>query len=237
MGDLRSNYRYLTPLLVDAGFRVVTTDLRGHGESDATFADYGDEATAQDISNLIRELGTKASVVGNSMAAGSAVIAAAENPELVDRLVLIGPFVRESASISTFEKLLFRVLMARPWISAAWRAYLPKLYAGTRPDDFEEHLTNIAASLKRPGYAQAFSKTSRTRHTTAEQSLAALKVETLIVMGELDPDFPDPRAEAEWIGAATKGTSVMIPDSGHYPQAQQPERVAKAMLTFLEHHA
>ena len=42
MGDLRSTYRHLAPALVEAGFRVATMDLRGHGDSDATFSRYDD---------------------------------------------------------------------------------------------------------------------------------------------------------------------------------------------------
>lgn len=33
LGDLRAEYRFLTAKLVEAGFRAVTMDLRGHGES------------------------------------------------------------------------------------------------------------------------------------------------------------------------------------------------------------
>ena len=33
MGDLRSEYRALRPLLQQAGYRVVTMDIRGHGET------------------------------------------------------------------------------------------------------------------------------------------------------------------------------------------------------------
>ncbi|HZB96601.1 MAG TPA: alpha/beta fold hydrolase, partial [Herpetosiphonaceae bacterium] len=42
MGDLRAAYRYLAPVLREAGYGVACTDLRGHGESDATFTSYGD---------------------------------------------------------------------------------------------------------------------------------------------------------------------------------------------------
>jgi pimeloyl-ACP methyl ester carboxylesterase len=75
MGDLRAGYRFLASALRAAGYRVACTDLRGHGDSDTTFPAYGDEETAGDIVALIAELGP-AVVVGNSMAAGSAVIAA-----------------------------------------------------------------------------------------------------------------------------------------------------------------
>ena len=95
MGDLRAGYRFLAPALRTAGYRVACTDLRGHGDSDATFTSYGDEETACDITALIGELGGPAAVVGNSMGAGSAVIAAAQQPELVSGLVLAGPAATE----------------------------------------------------------------------------------------------------------------------------------------------
>src|ERR1017187_9320138 len=82
MGDLRAAYRFLAPALRDAGYRVACTDLRGHGDSDATFASYGDVETAGDILALIEELGGPATVVGNSMGAAAATIAAAEQPHL-----------------------------------------------------------------------------------------------------------------------------------------------------------
>ena len=80
MGDLRSSYRHLAPALVAAGFRVATMDLRGHGDSDTTFAAYDDPAAASDVIALIEHLGGPALVIGNSMGAAAAVIAAAENP-------------------------------------------------------------------------------------------------------------------------------------------------------------
>ncbi|MCW4386346.1 alpha/beta hydrolase [Salinibacterium sp. SYSU T00001] len=232
MGDLRGTYRFLAPVLVAAGYRVATTDLRGHGDSEAHFPAYGDIATASDIADLIRELGGPAVVVGNSMAAGAAVIAAAEHPELVSGLVLVGPFVRDPG-VGVVKTLLFRLLMARPWAVAAWKAYLPTLYAGAQPADFDEYRDAVVASMRRPGYARAFSLTTRTEHATAEAKLPAVSAPTLVVMGEKDPDFPNPRAEAEWVAAALRGEVAMAPEAGHYPHAQQPERVASAVLGFL----
>ena len=53
-------------------------------------------------------------------------------------------------------------------------------------------------------------------------------------MGEQDPDFPDPRAEADWISHILHAAVVMVPDAGHYPQSQQPEITTSAVLDFLE---
>src|ERR1700693_3559808 len=89
MGDLRSQYRFLAPVLRKEGFRVACTDLRGHGDSDTTFPSYGDVETAGDIVALIEELGGPAVVVGNSMGAGAATLTAALQPDLISGLVLV----------------------------------------------------------------------------------------------------------------------------------------------------
>jgi pimeloyl-ACP methyl ester carboxylesterase len=233
MGDLRATYRFLAPALRDAGYRVASTDLRGHGDSDTTFSSYGDLETAGDIVALIEELGGPAVVIGNSMGAGAAALAAAQQPELLRGLVLVGPFVR-NGKISTIQRLMLRAAMARPWAAASWKMYLPKLYAGQRPADFNEYRDTVIASLRRPGYAKTFSLTTRTNHDPAEARLADVTTPTLVVMGERDPDFPDPKAEADWIGETLQAEVVMIPEAGHYPQSQQPETTTAAILRFLQ---
>nr|WP_281070183.1 alpha/beta hydrolase [Paeniglutamicibacter psychrophenolicus] len=232
MGELRSTYRFLVPALVAAGYTVATTDLRGHGDSDATFPGYGDVETAGDIEGLLRELDRPAVVVGNSMGAGAAVIVAAEHPELVSGLVLIGPFVRQP-STSALKNLLFRILMARPWAAAAWKAYMPVLHAGTKPADFAEYRQAAIASMKRPGHERAFSLTTRTDHVRAGECLANVDSPTLVVMGAKDPDFKSPEAEADWIARTLRGSVVMVPDAGRYPQSQQPGITAAAITNFL----
>jgi pimeloyl-ACP methyl ester carboxylesterase len=232
MGDLRATYRFLAPALVDAGYRVATTDLRGHGDSDATFSSYGDEETAGDIVALLETLGGPAVVVGNSMGAGAAVIAAADHPELVSGLVLVGPFVRDG-SVGAVMKALMRVAMAPAWAATTWKAYLPKFYAGAKPADLDSYAASVVASLKRPGYAKAFSLTTRTTHEPAEAKIGQVHARTLVVMGDLDPDFKVPQDEARWIADQTDGQVVMVPEAGHYPQSQQPQAVASAVIGLL----
>lgn len=233
MGEIRATYRFLVPRLVEAGYTVATADLRGHGDSDATFPSYGDAETASDIAALLRHLGSPAAVIGNSMSAGSAVIVAAEHPELIDALVLLGPFVRNPVSGSAFQQLLFRVMMAGPWARAMWNAYLPTLYSGRKPKDFEVYRRAVMTALKRPGYTRAFRLTTRTDHAVAERALASVKAPSLVAMGRQDPDFEDPAAEAAWVGDALRGRVVMIAEAGHYPQSQQPEATAEAIIGHL----
>jgi len=96
MGDLRGSYRHLAPLLVDAGCRFVSMDLRGVGESTVEWPDYSDAAIGTDMTALVNHLGGGPAVlVGNSLTAASAVIAATEAPASVRSLVLMGPFARD----------------------------------------------------------------------------------------------------------------------------------------------
>ncbi|HEY1427936.1 MAG TPA: alpha/beta fold hydrolase [Candidatus Tumulicola sp.] len=84
MGDVRATYRFSTPLLVAAGFRVVTLDVRGMGETSVKWDDYSVAGLGDDIVKLIEAVDAgPAHVVGNSMAAGAAIVAAANRPDLV----------------------------------------------------------------------------------------------------------------------------------------------------------
>jgi pimeloyl-ACP methyl ester carboxylesterase len=232
MGDLRSTYRFIAPALRAAGYRVATTDLRGHGESDTTFTSYGDIDSARDVLALIEELGDPAAVVGSSMGAGAAAWAAAERPDLVRAVVLMGPFVR-NPDVSALSRIMLRVAMVPAWAALSWKSYLPRLYAGRKPADFDSYLAQVHANLRRPGYTKAFCRTTRTDHAPVQARLGEVRAPSLVVMGEADPDFPDPRAEADWIAEALHGSVVMVPGAGHYPQSQQPEIVTTAIVGFL----
>jgi pimeloyl-ACP methyl ester carboxylesterase len=112
MGDLRRGYRFLTPQLVAAGYRVVSLDVRGHGESSIQWPDYSVASIGQDILALVRAVDAgPALLIGNSMAAGAAIWASVEAPELVKAMVLLGPAVRGEVS-STFRLLLAALFAA-----------------------------------------------------------------------------------------------------------------------------
>ena len=236
MGDVRSTFRHLREPLVESGFRVACMDLRGHGDSDATFGrdrrNYDDAAAASDALALIEHLGGPAAIVGNSMGSGAAVIAAASRPDLVTALVLIGPFVRNTPQPLPM-RWAFRVMMGGPWSSAVWLKYLPTLYPSRRGDDFDAHRARIAAALRRPGRAAAFRRTTRTDHSPAWQVVGKVRSPALVVMGEKDPDFPDPAAEASLVARTIGGRVHLVPGAGHYPQSEFPELTGPAVTQFL----
>jgi pimeloyl-ACP methyl ester carboxylesterase len=96
MGDVRGEYRYLTPVLKAAGCRVVTVDLRGFGETSAKWSDYSAPAVGSDLLRLATHLGqTKAIFMGNSFVAGAPLWAAHNAPERAAVLVLLAPVLRD----------------------------------------------------------------------------------------------------------------------------------------------
>ena len=66
MGDVRALYRFAVSALAAAGHRVVTMDIRGHGESSTGWDDHGPVAIGGDVLALLRALdGGPAVLVGS----------------------------------------------------------------------------------------------------------------------------------------------------------------------------
>jgi pimeloyl-ACP methyl ester carboxylesterase len=233
LGDLRQEYRFLRPRLVAEGYRVVTIDLRGHGESSTGWSDYSADAVGSDIVALINHVNAgPATIVGTSMAAGAGVWAAAEAPDRVAGLVLVGPFVRDVPA-SPVQKLMLKALLQRPWGPAAWSLYYKSLYPSRRPADLTDYRAALKANLKEPGRFHALRSMASASKARIESRLADVKAPVLVLMGSKDPDFPDPVAEAHLVAERLNGTVQLIEGAGHYPHAEMPEETATAVLAFL----
>lgn len=230
MGDMRSVYRHLIPLVADRGFRIATMDLRGMGESSTEWPDYSDAAIGSDMLALAHHLDAgPAILLGNSLTASSAVIAATDDPKAVAGLVLVGPFARDVPQPG-WQKLAFRLALARPWGKGFWVSYYRKnMYPGAKPEDHDEYVDALAANLSEPGRFKGFKSLAFNSHTESESRLDQVGCRIIIVMGSDDPDFTDPAVEAQFLGERLNAEVVMVPGAGHYPQAQAPEMVADAV--------
>ena len=236
MGDLRGEYRFLAPRLAEAGYRAVTLDVRGHGESSTRWPDYSVAGVGADLLALARSLGASpaapAVIIGNSMAAGAAVWAAAEAPDLVAGLVLIDPFVRGDGSLPL--KLLFSAFFARPWGPAAWLRYYTSLFPTRKPADFAAYSAALRGNLARPGRLEALQQMMAAPKTASEQRLGQVRAPVLVLMGSRDPDFKNPAVEAQWVADQLHGDYKMIEGAGHYPFTEMPEITAPLILSFLK---
>jgi pimeloyl-ACP methyl ester carboxylesterase len=237
MGDVRSTYDDLAPALVDAGYRVVIADLRGHGDSGTTFRTHGDDATGADLLALVEHLGAGPAVLlGNSMGASSAAWAAAERPDLVRGLVLISPLLRQpgSPAMQRVLRLVYRALLARPWGAAFWGAYYSSISKGRRSARHAEQVAAVRQNLREPGHLRSFRDLAMALdHSVVEARLPEVAAPSLAVVGALDPDFADPAKELAWITETIGARGVLVDEVGHYPQHQAPDVVVPAVLDFL----
>lgn len=248
MGTTREACRPLADRLVAAGYRVAVMDLRGHGDSSLGWPSCTRADTAGDMLALVRHLGGPAVLVGHSFAGGSATIAAAREPELVTAVVELAPFTRAQrpALGGLLRNARYRggmtLLMGAALFGnvGLWKRYLGHAYPGVRPDGFDGYLDRVERDLRRPGRMAVVTAMGKAAPTDAGAHLGGIRCPALVVMGTLDPDWADPRAEAEGVVAAMPeglGTIVMIEGAGHYPHHQYPDEVAQAVLTFLAERA
>ena len=247
IGDRRQAYRFLAPMLAQAGYRVASADLRGHGESSMGWPSITRTDVAGDLAALIGHLGGPAVIVGHSISGGAATIAAATRPDLVAGIVEINPFTR------TVHYSLGGLLRVRPYRRCAflvtgtqvfrslglWLRYLDLAYPA-KPADYAGYMAALAAKLREPGRMAEFMKTFRSTPADAAAQLPNVRRPALLIMGTLDPDFADPQAEGDAVVAAMPagaGTVAMVDGAGHYPHAQSPEAVAELVIPFLKEHA
>lgn len=233
MGDVRGEYRFLIPQLVSAGYRVVSMDVRGMGESSTEWNDFSVAAIGKDILALIKELDAgPAVIVGTSMAAGAAVWAAVEQSNLIRGMILVGPFVRGDGN--QFLETLFSIMFARPWGASMWTRYYSSLYPSTKPSDFAQYSAALKANLKERGRLEGLMHMLRASKRASEERIDSITQPTLVIMGSKDPDFKNPEAEAKWVAEHLNTTYKMVEKAGHYPHAEMPERVGPLIVNFIQ---
>ena len=232
MGDVRAAFRFLTPKLVDAGYRVAICDVRGQGESSVPWPEYGCRLTGEDLVALVRHLGGRATLVGHSSSASSVIWAAAEAPGQIEAVVVMSPFLTE--------RKLNPVLRAAQWLvthnPSLWLAYYSSLYKAGKPADWDSYRKALKTNLREPGRMAATAALPST-HADCVARIPELTVPVLLTMGTADPDFPDAageaRADLALVSAYTNTQLELIEGAGHYPHAERPEAVAAALVGFL----
>jgi pimeloyl-ACP methyl ester carboxylesterase len=235
MGVLRASFRFLAPRLLDAGYRVVTTDYRGFGESDTGWDEYSSAATGRDLIALLRHLnGGPALLYGDSYAAAASVHVAADAPELLRGVVLAGPFVRDLPAPNPIAKVVNWLVTKPMFTRQLWMTWVPKMYPKP-PADFAEFRAAIDANFREPGRTAVFAAMCAGSHAPAEAKLpkaAASGVPFLVIIGTADADFPDPVAEAQRTGKVLGAPVELVEGVGHHPHEEEPAKVAELLIGF-----
>ena len=230
LGETMRCWDRVVPLLRDR-FRLVVLDLPGFGASPGggrgvTIAGHGAA-----VADALRAEGVSDAVVAGHSLGGSIAVAVAEQaPELARRLVLVNSPPTYESRLTT-RKGTERILRLPVVGRIAWKAAN------------EDRMRSGLASAFAPGYEvpdefvqdmqatswDAFAgATSTLDDYLAERNLgervAALTVPVTVVFGERDQRV-DPASMSVFDGAP-KATVARIPEAGHTPIWETPERAA-----------
>ncbi len=245
MAGSSRTWRAVMPLLAER-CRVIAPDLLGHGESVSSAGDYSLGGFASMLRDLLAALGVEhVTVVGQSLGGGVAMQLAYQHPELVQRLVLVSsgglgrevsPVLRGFAfpGVELLGPIVFpgfvrdlgdkvsrtatRFGIRAPRAAEMWDAYT-SLTDGAHRDAFLRTLRSVIG----PG-GQAVSAGDRL-------ALASM-MPTLIVWGDADPIIPVAHAHAAH--DAIPGSRLeILTGVGHFPQAEEPHRLATLIEDFL----
>jgi pimeloyl-ACP methyl ester carboxylesterase len=235
MGTIRATFRHLAPVLLRAGYRVVTTDYRGLGESDTGWAEYSSEVTAADLAALIRHLDAGPVLLyGNSYTAASAVILAADQPELLRGAILSGPFVRSLPAPNLVGKITYAMMTKPMFTRTLWMVWFPHMFP-KRPADYAEMRAAVDANLREKGRAAVFAKICAGTHNASEARLPKAKasgVPMLVLMGTADEDFPNAVEEGRFVADSLNARLELLDGYGHQPHEEAPEQIADLIVGF-----
>jgi pimeloyl-ACP methyl ester carboxylesterase len=224
---------------------VVMYDARGHGESDRAGGRFGDRERVDDLVGVIRALGLRRpALVGHSMGAATAALAAAEDPGLARCVVLEDPAWYEAPAGESDQAAEKRLAEGKAY-RENWRAWVRGLQEGTR----EAGLAQIRA--RSPGWSEVDQNLSLNARRQMELDLfddypmieapwravvARIEPPLLLIIGDDRERGAIVSAEQarEIVTLCRQGQWVQIPGAGHSVRYDQFERYLAALQSFLD---
>lgn len=218
-------------------FRVIRYDLPGAGLSgtDAT-GDYSDARSMQILLALMDRLGLeRASLMGHSMGGRVAWNFAATYPQRVDKLILVSPdgFASPGFEYGKAPKVPASFKLMRFFLpKALLRMSLEPAYS--EPTAMNEAvLTRYHDLMLAPGVRTAMiARMEQSILQDPRPVLAKIKAQTLLVWGERDAMIPFENS-TDYLRALPSATLVNLPEVGHLPHEEVPEKAIPAIQSFL----
>jgi pimeloyl-ACP methyl ester carboxylesterase len=231
-------------------YTVIAPDLLGHGRSAKPRADYSVGGYANGMRDLLTVLGLdKVTVVGHSFGGGVAMQFAYQFPERTERMVLVAPggvgpevspFIR-AITLPGYGQAMG--LLTLPGVRHLGSAGLRALAASGIPAarDLDE-VARIYDSFKDPHARAAIRHVVRAVVdlkgqivTMVDRAYLTQAMPMLVVWGADDRVIPVRHADN--VRAIAPGSVVeVLPNSGHFPHKDHPERFVKIFNDFVRRH-
>ncbi len=204
-------------------FKVITWDMRGHGQSDYPQdpAAYSEAATVADMAALLDAAGAKDAVVGGLSLGGYMSLAFhVTHPERTRALLIIdtGPGYKNDQARDGWNANAIR---RAERFEAEGFGDLSKASAEVR----------LARHRDASGLARAARGMLTQKNARVIESLPSINVPALVIVGANDTPFI---AASDYMAAKIPGAQkVVIPDAGHSANIDQPAAFNAALLGFL----
>ena len=215
--------------------RVVSVDLRNHGESPwDSRHDY--PSLAADVALVLeQQVGRPAAVIGHSMGGKAAMVLALTRPDLVERLVVVD--IPPAESIGT-QDVFIRAMRQVPLATLAQRTEVGTLLSEAIPDPAIRGflLTNLVAgpgglswAINLDTLASEFDAIRGFPDMTAAQPCGK---PALFLLGGRS-DYVQPRHHAQIHRLFPAAEIEVIPEAGHWVHAEAPAAFLAAVQRFL----
>ncbi len=249
------SWRYQIQPLVDAGFRVIAPDLRGYGETDK-HGPYDLDTVTDDVCRLIASLGfNKVKIVGHDWGGALAWHLASKRPEFCERLTVMNcphpvPFRQAIINAPSWPQLkkswyffFFQLPKVPEWLLSRRDAQnTVRTIKGSSVDRAHfsvDEMRPFRDAIQKPGAAKAMVGWYRAavrdgfKNPFNPPRYEPIEVETLLIWGMRDPALGYADLVPGTDRYVPKLKIFQVPDCGHFVQAERPELVNPALISFL----
>ena len=220
--------------LAARGLRIIAYDARGHGRSGFTRrrADYTWSSHAADLAGLIAALEIpRASILGDSMGAGTALLVALDYPERVDRLILTAPppfGANLALARRTFVGLSYLYQLLGTSFTAQLAAMLPNLKRWQQENPMLD-LVPWLADQRRDAAVPAIRGLLVDSAPLPTDRFAEIAHKTLVLAHRHDPIHP--LASGELLRASLPSARLTVaPDPGFWQR--NPDALCRLVAAF-----
>jgi 3-oxoadipate enol-lactonase len=221
------------PALCEAGIRVITWDLRGHGLSQPKGDDFSIRLSADDLDALLDEVGVDRAVfVGQSF--GGSVIQAYQrlHPRRVTGLVLVGtPELGDRAPWHQRLSMPLRPFMLRLWPERHLRSVIPSFMS--RKPEVQTYVAEATRALSKADFVAVTEAALEgfVGYDRAGQVSAPVQV----IYGDGETAWLAKMMQA-WASRSPQVTCEVIAGAGHLANQGNPKAFNEALLRFLQSH-